>query len=146
MAGNSKRAIVRLESSAGTGYRYTVTKNKSKHPDKLEYKKFDPVARKHVLFKEIKQQIGEQLNWQSIGLQNRGLRVQFLPHLQKGKSMLKAVKDFLNQVYLEMNKVSWPNYSELRGSTYLIIIFFLMFAVFLFGVDWVIQKLVRAVL
>ncbi|MFL2500717.1 MAG: preprotein translocase subunit SecE [Candidatus Neomarinimicrobiota bacterium] len=60
--------------------------------------------------------------------------------------MLKAVKDFLNQVYLEMNKVSWPSYSELRGSTYLIIIFFLMFALFLFGVDWVIQKLVRTVL
>jgi len=74
------------------------------------------------------------------------LRVQFLPHLQKGKSMLKAVKDFLNQVYLEMNKVSWPSYSELRGSTYLIIIFFLVFALFLFGVDWVIQKLVRVVL
>ena len=60
--------------------------------------------------------------------------------------MLKAVKDFLNQVYLEMNKVSWPSYSELRGSTYLIIIFFLMFALFLFGVDWVIQKLVRVLL
>jgi preprotein translocase subunit SecE len=60
--------------------------------------------------------------------------------------MLKAVKDFLNQVYLEMNKVSWPSYSELRGSTYLIIIFFLIFALFLFGVDWVIQKLVRVVL
>jgi|TARA_B100000470_G_C19686022_1_gene344275 preprotein translocase subunit SecE len=60
--------------------------------------------------------------------------------------MLKAVKDFLNQVYLEMNKVSWPSYSELRGSTYLIIIFFLVFALFLFGVDWVIQKLVRVVL
>jgi hypothetical protein len=29
MAGNSKRAIVRLESTAGTGYRYTVTKNKT---------------------------------------------------------------------------------------------------------------------
>jgi len=60
--------------------------------------------------------------------------------------MLKAVKDFLNQVYLEMNKVSWPSYSELRGSTYLIIIFFLVFALFLFGVGWVIQKLVRVVL
>jgi preprotein translocase subunit SecE len=60
--------------------------------------------------------------------------------------MLKAVKDFLNQVYLEMNKVSWPSYSELRGSTYLIIIFFLVFALFLFGVDWVIQQLVRVVL
>ena len=60
--------------------------------------------------------------------------------------MLKTVKDFLNQVYLEMNKVSWPSYSELRGSTYLIIIFFLVFALFLFGVDWVIQKLVRVLL
>ncbi|MDP6907743.1 MAG: preprotein translocase subunit SecE [Candidatus Neomarinimicrobiota bacterium] len=60
--------------------------------------------------------------------------------------MLKAVKDFLNQVYLEMNKVSWPSYSELRGSTYLIIIFFLVFALFLFGIDWVIQQLVRVVL
>jgi len=60
--------------------------------------------------------------------------------------MLKAVKDFLNQVYLEMNKVSWPSYSELRGSTYLIIIFFLVFALFLFGVDWVIQQLVKVVL
>jgi len=60
--------------------------------------------------------------------------------------MLKAVKDFLNQVYLEMNKVSWPSYSELRGSTYLIIIFFLVFALFLFGVDWMIQQLVKVVL
>ena len=54
MAGNSKRAIIRLESTAGTGYRYTVTKRKHRHPDKVEYKKYDPVARKHVVFKEIK--------------------------------------------------------------------------------------------
>ena len=146
MAGNSKRAIVRLESTAGTGYRYTVTKNKSKHPDKLEYKKFDPVARKHVLFKEIKQHIGEQLNWQSIGLQNRGLRVQFLPHLRKRIRMFEKIKDFLNQVYLEMNKVSWPSYNELRGSTYLIIIFFLLFVLFLFGIDWMIQRFMRVLI
>jgi preprotein translocase subunit SecE len=60
--------------------------------------------------------------------------------------MFKAVKDFLNQVYLEMNKVSWPTYSELRGSTYLIIIFSLIFVVFLFGIDWLVQKLVSALL
>ena len=54
MAGNSKRAIIQLESTAGTGYRYTVTKNKRLHPDKLEYKKYDPVVRKHVLFRETK--------------------------------------------------------------------------------------------
>ena len=54
MAGNSKRAIVQLESTAGTGYRYTVTKSKKNHPGRIEYKKFDPVLRKHVLFKETK--------------------------------------------------------------------------------------------
>ena len=54
MAGTSKRDIVTLESTAGTGYRYSVTKNKRLHPDKLEYKKYDPVIRKHVLFRETK--------------------------------------------------------------------------------------------
>ena len=54
MAGNRKRDIVTLESTAGTGYRYSVTKNKRLHPDKLEYKKYDPVIRKHVLFRETK--------------------------------------------------------------------------------------------
>ena len=33
---------------------YSVTKNKRLHPDKLEYKKYDPVIRKHVLFRETK--------------------------------------------------------------------------------------------
>jgi len=32
MAGNSKRAIVRLESTAGTGFRYTVTKKQDETP------------------------------------------------------------------------------------------------------------------
>ena len=54
MAGKGKRVIVQLESTAGTGYRYTVTKNKQKHPQRLEYKKYDPIARKHVIFKETK--------------------------------------------------------------------------------------------
>jgi len=54
VAGKSKRVIVQLESTAGTGYRYTVTKNKQKHPQRLEYKKYDPIARKHVIFKETK--------------------------------------------------------------------------------------------
>ena len=54
MAGNSKRAIVQLESTEGTGYRYTVTKSKKNHPGRIEYKKFDQVLRKHVLFKETK--------------------------------------------------------------------------------------------
>lgn len=48
------REKIKLESSAGTGHFYTTTKNKRTKPEKLEIKKFDPVARKHVLYKEGK--------------------------------------------------------------------------------------------
>jgi large subunit ribosomal protein L33 len=54
VAGTSKRDIIQLESTAGTGYRYTVTKNKRLHPERLEFRKYDPVVRKHVVFKETK--------------------------------------------------------------------------------------------
>ena len=48
------RDKIKLESSAGTGHFYTTTKNKRTMPCKLEIKKFDPVARKHVIYKETK--------------------------------------------------------------------------------------------
>ena len=48
------REKIKLESSAGTGHFYTTTKNKRTTPDKIEMNKFDPVARKHVLYKETK--------------------------------------------------------------------------------------------
>ena len=48
------REKIKLESSAGTGHFYTTTKNKKTMPEKMEAKKFDPVARKHVLYKETK--------------------------------------------------------------------------------------------
>ena len=46
------REIIKLVSSASTGYFYTTTKNKKLAKAKLEMKKYDPVARKHVVFKE----------------------------------------------------------------------------------------------
>lgn len=48
------REKIRLVSSAGTGHFYTTSKNKRLHPDKVEYKKYDPVARRHTLYKEAK--------------------------------------------------------------------------------------------
>ncbi len=48
------RDKIKLESSAGTGHFYTTTKNKKNMPDKMEIRKFDPVARKHVMYKETK--------------------------------------------------------------------------------------------
>ena len=46
--------IVYLISSANTGHFYTTTKKKKGMVGKLEMKKFDPVARKHVMYKEGK--------------------------------------------------------------------------------------------
>ncbi len=48
------REKIKLVSTAGTGYYYTTTKNKRTTPEKLELKKYDPVVRKHVLFREAK--------------------------------------------------------------------------------------------
>ena len=48
------REKIKLESTAGTGHFYTTSKNKKNTPDKMEIKKFDPVARKHVAYKETK--------------------------------------------------------------------------------------------
>ena len=46
MAKKTARDKIRLVSSEGTGHFYTTTKNKRN--------KFDPVARKHVIYKEAK--------------------------------------------------------------------------------------------
>jgi large subunit ribosomal protein L33 len=54
VAKKGKREKIRLESSAGTGHFYTTVKNRQNTPDKLELKKYDPVVRKHVEFKEAK--------------------------------------------------------------------------------------------
>ena len=48
------REKIKLESSAGTGHFYTTTKNKRAKPEKLEMMKYDPKARKHVIYKEGK--------------------------------------------------------------------------------------------
>ena len=48
------RDKIKLVSSAGTGHYYTTTKNKKNMPEKMEIKKFDPVVRKYVIYKEAK--------------------------------------------------------------------------------------------
>ena len=48
------RDKIKLGSSAGTGHFYTTSKNKKTMPDKMEIKKFDPVVRQHVMYKEAK--------------------------------------------------------------------------------------------
>jgi large subunit ribosomal protein L33 len=45
---------IKLESTAGTGYFYVTKKNSRTKTEKMSVRKYDPVAKKHVDFKETK--------------------------------------------------------------------------------------------
>jgi large subunit ribosomal protein L33 len=45
---------IKLVSTADTGYYYVTKKNPRTKTDKLLFRKYDPVVRKHVEFKEAK--------------------------------------------------------------------------------------------
>ena len=46
--------LIKMVSTAETGYFYVTKKNPRTKTEKLELRKYDPVVRKHVLFKESK--------------------------------------------------------------------------------------------
>ena len=46
--------LIKLVSTANTGFYYVTKKNPRTATEKLEFRKYDPVARKHVLFKEAR--------------------------------------------------------------------------------------------
>ncbi len=50
----SATILVKLVSSADTGFYYVTKKNPRSTTEKLEFKKYDPVVKKHVVFKEHK--------------------------------------------------------------------------------------------
>ena len=52
MARNDIRPIIKLKSTAGTGFTYVTRKNKRNNPDRITLKKYDPGVRKHVEFRE----------------------------------------------------------------------------------------------
>jgi len=45
---------IKLLSTAGTGYFYVTRKSTKAASEKISFRKYDPVARKHVAFKEAK--------------------------------------------------------------------------------------------
>jgi large subunit ribosomal protein L33 len=50
--GSDIRPIIRLRSTAGTGFTYVTRKNRRNDPDRMVLRKFDPRVRRHVDFKE----------------------------------------------------------------------------------------------
>ena len=60
--------------------------------------------------------------------------------------MFKRFHNFFSDVNFEMSKVSWPNWDELRGSTYVVLSLSLLLIVFLFIIDFVLSKVLNFVL
>ena len=52
MARNEIRPIVKLRSTAGTGYTYVTRKNRRNDPDRMLIRKYDPIAKRHTEFRE----------------------------------------------------------------------------------------------
>jgi large subunit ribosomal protein L33 len=53
------REKIKMVSTAGTGYTYTTKKNTTNDRDELVLKKYDPVAREHVEFREEEMDSGQ---------------------------------------------------------------------------------------
>ncbi|MBH09250.1 MAG: preprotein translocase subunit SecE [Candidatus Marinimicrobia bacterium] len=60
--------------------------------------------------------------------------------------MIRKLQKFLMDVKFEMNKVSWPQWEELRGSTYVVLYLSLLLIVFLFFVDLILSKILSFIL
>lgn len=54
MAKKTKTVLVRLVSTAGTGFFLVKKRNPKTQTEKLSFRKYDPRVRKHVMFKEEK--------------------------------------------------------------------------------------------
>ncbi len=48
------RPVITLQSTVGTGFRYVTRKNRRNNPDRMRLRKYDPVARRHVEFVEVR--------------------------------------------------------------------------------------------
>jgi preprotein translocase subunit SecE len=59
------------------------------------------------------------------------------------KRLYEKLRTFVSDVKVEMAKVSWPTREELKGSTVVVIIVTLAFALFTFGIDRALSYLVR---
>ena len=52
MSRSTLRPVIKLRSTAGTGYTYVTRKSRRNDPDRLAVRKYDPVIGRHVEFRE----------------------------------------------------------------------------------------------
>lgn len=52
MARSQQRPVIKLRSTAGTGFTYVTRKNRRNDPDRMVLRRYDPIAGRHVEFRE----------------------------------------------------------------------------------------------
>jgi preprotein translocase subunit SecE len=60
--------------------------------------------------------------------------------------MFDRTQEYLKDVRAEFDKVTWPNWEELKGQTNVVLVVSLILAIFVFGVDIVLNQIVKLIL
>ena len=60
--------------------------------------------------------------------------------------MIKKLQQFTADVQFEMSKVSWPNWDELKGSTYVVLSLSLILILYLLFIDLLLSKILNFIL
>jgi len=60
--------------------------------------------------------------------------------------MFRKIAKFINDVQVEMSKVSWPSRDELINSTIIVAVVSIIFAIFIFSVDYILASLLKILL
>ena len=59
---------------------------------------------------------------------------------------MNRIKNFFSEVSIEMKKVSWPKWDELKGSTWVVVSFSIIISAFLFLVDRILSSVMQVIL
>jgi preprotein translocase subunit SecE len=62
---------------------------------------------------------------------------------------IRNAREFVGDVQTEMQKVTWPDWPQLKNSTYIIIVFVTVVAILIFAMDFVVNnalELLRSIL
>ena len=157
MSGGVKlRVNIQLECTECKRRNYSTSKNKKNTTERLEINKYCKWDKKVTLHKETKKQFfnvslqhaGQWLNWQSIGLQNRGLGVRVPLDLPFFLLKSKNKGDFMNLfqgIKMEYSKVQWPKKEEIVNSTLWVIVMSLVLSVYLGVFDLIASRLLKVV-
>ena len=53
---------------------------------------------------------------------------------------IRSARDFVGDVQVELQKVTWPDQAQLKNSTWIIVVFVVVLAILIFGIDFVVNQ------